>query len=166
MKDKIIKYLKELIIFFILVAIFANIISFYRSGSLMQERFNFTEIKTIDKKFYKIKRDEPIMVHFWATWCPTCKLEASNIEYISKRYNVLTIAVKSGSDADIRDYLKKSDLDFSVVNDSEGLLAKRYGVHVFPTTIIYDRDGDMIFSDIGYTSTLGLWLKMLWAEFR
>ncbi|MBE0514471.1 hypothetical protein [Sulfurimonas sp.] len=40
------------------------------------------------------------------------------------------------------------------------LITQRYGVSVFPTTIIYDKDGNEAFSEVGYTTTIGLWLRM------
>ncbi len=44
-----------------------------------------------------IPNNKPILLHFWATWCPTCKFEAPNIEKVSKDYEVITIAVQSGT---------------------------------------------------------------------
>ena len=104
------------------------------------------------------------MVHFWATWCPTCKLEASNIQEISKSYNVITIAVQSGSDKEIQKYLDDNNLDFKFINDKNSDYAKKFKVDVFPTTLIYDKDKNLIFSEVGYTSTLGLKLRMWLAD--
>jgi len=43
----------------------------------------------------------PILVHFWATWCPVCKLEQSNIENIAKDNHVITIAMQSGNNEEL-----------------------------------------------------------------
>lgn len=160
MKHKLIKYLKEALLFILLMTIFANALSIYRSSSLNKEPINLKEIITLKNSRYKIPKDEPILLHFWATWCPTCKAEAQNIERISKHYNVLTIALKSGSDEEIQEYLRSRDLTFRVVNDSEGQITQRHGVSAFPTTIIYDKNGNEAFSEVGYTTTIGLWLRM------
>lgn len=160
MKHKLIKYLKEALLFILLMTIFANVLSIYRSGSLNKAPVELKEIITIDNSVYKIPTNEPILLHFWATWCPTCKAEAQNIERISKSFNVLTIALKSGSDEEMREYLRSRDLTFKVLNDSDGQITQRYGVSVFPTTIIYDKYGNEAFSEVGYTTTIGLWLRM------
>ena len=110
-----------------------------------------------------VEQDKPIMIHFWATWCPVCKAEIDNIQSISKDYQVITIAVKSGSDEDIQSYLDERDLDFKFINDSDGFFAEQFNVNIYPTTFIYDKDKNMLFSDVGYTSTWGLRLRMLWA---
>ncbi len=164
MKDKIIKYFKEILLFFIVMTIFANILSLYRSNDLNKEALIISTVTLLHGKLYVLPKNEPILIHFWASWCPTCKVEASNIQTISKSYNVLTIALKSGSDAEIEEYLKNSDLNFNVVNDNDGLFVDKFGISIFPTTIIYDKNGEVIFSDVGYTSTLGLWLRMWWAS--
>ena len=108
--------------------------------------------------------DKPTLIHIWATWCPTCKLEASNIQTISESYNVLTIAVKSGSNEDIQAWLDESNYDFNVINDSNGFVASNFQVQVFPTTFIYNKDKELVFSDVGYTSTWGLFLRMWYAS--
>lgn len=165
MKNKIGKYLKEALLFFLAMTIFANLLSLYRSSYLSDAKLELPHYtKTTDKNSFTLKENKPLLVYFWATWCPVCKAEASNIQAISKKFKVLTIAVKSGSDGDINDYMKSNGLDFEVLNDTEGYIAQKYGVHVFPTTIIYDKDKNTIFSDVGYTSTIGLWIRMIIAE--
>jgi len=112
---------------------------------------------------YSFKDDKPLLIHFWATWCPTCKLEASNIEAISKQYNVITIAVNSGSNREIKEYLGENGFTFNVVNDKESIYASKFNIAAYPTTFIYDKNRDLVFSEVGYTSTIGLYLRMWWA---
>lgn len=157
---KLIKYLKEILLFIVVMAIFANILSFYRSNSLNKEPIDLKEITLLDGSIYTVPKNEPILLHFWASWCPTCKAEAQNIETISKSFNVLTIALKSGSSEEIQEYLRSRDLTFKTINDSNGHITQRYSVSVFPTTIIYDKDGNELFSEVGYTTTIGLWIRM------
>lgn len=165
MKDKIIKYFKEILIFFIVMTIFTNILSLYRSNNLNKEALNISAVTLLHNKPYVLPKNEPILIHFWASWCPTCKVEAPNIQTISENYNVLTVALKSGSDAEIEEYLKSRNLNFNVVNDMDGTITKKFEISIFPTTIIYDKNGEIAFSDVGYTSTIGLWLRMWWATY-
>jgi len=107
--------------------------------------------------------DQPVLIHFWAIWCPTCKLEAPNIQKISDDYQVLTIAVKSGSDKEINTFLENNDLDYNVINDAQGVLAQDFSVQAYPTTFIYNKNNELSFTEVGYTSTWGLKLRMWWA---
>ncbi len=154
MKNKILKYTKEILLFIITITVFANGVSLYRSMDLNKAPLPLS---------LHVDNTKPIMVHFWATWCPVCKAEIDNIQSVSENYQVITIAVKSGSDEDIQKYLDGRDLNFKVINDSDGYLAEQFGVNIYPTTFIYDKNKNIIFSDVGYTSTWGLTLRMLWA---
>ena len=113
---------------------------------------------------YSHPKDKPVLIHFWATWCPTCKIEASNIQSISKNYEVLSIAVNSGEDTKIKEYMSKNNFDFKVYNDESGFFAKEFNIAVYPTTFIYDKEKNLIFSEVGFTSTLGLYFRMWIAD--
>jgi thiol-disulfide isomerase/thioredoxin len=156
MKNKIKHYIKEILIFSVVMIVFANLISIYKSSDLNKESLDIS--LTYDK-------NKPILIHIWASWCPTCKLEASNIQTISKDYEVLTFIVKSGSDAKIKEYMQENDFDFKTVNDKDGAYAKKFNVSAYPTTLIYNKNQELIFSEVGYTSTLGLKLRMWYASF-
>ena len=161
---KIKKYLKELVLFALFIFIASNAISLYRSADLDTRKLSLSTVNLINNKSYTIDTSKPIMIHFWATWCPICKVEASNIQKISENFQVITIAVQSGSDTKIEKYQKEHSVNFMVINDKDSSLAKQFNISVFPTTIIYNKNGKAIFSDVGYTSIWVLWLKMLWAN--
>jgi len=162
MREKIAKYAKELILFFIIMSIFANILSFYRSSDLNKDRLNLSSVTLLNNQSYTLPKNEPIMIYFWGTWCPVCKIQSKNIETVSKKFNVLSIAVKSGSDIEIDEYLKSQNLSFRVFNDQYSSMAQKFRISIFPTIIIFDKDGNEIFSDVGYTTIFGLWLRMWW----
>lgn len=164
LKKKIFHYAKELLFVIIFMSVVANIISLYKSQELNKTPLKFDTFKLIDNSTYTIEKSKPVLIHFWATWCPTCKLESSNIQYLSKHYKVITIAVNSGTDYEINNYLKEHNLDFKVVNDKNSIYAKSFNISAYPTTFIYDKDKNLIFSEVGYTSTLGLYIRLLWAS--
>ena len=161
MKDKIKKYLKEGLIFIVMLAIATNAISYYNSLDLNKDELKIESFMLLDDSTYIVPNDKPILVHFWATWCPTCNIEASNIEKISKDYEVLTIAVQSGSKEEIEKYLNDNKLTFKVVNDDEGIYSKQFNIKAFPTTLMYDKDKNLKFSEVGYTTTAGLYSRMM-----
>ena len=162
MKKKLLHYIKETLFFILFITLFANAISFYKSSDLNKESLSLQKIQLIDGSSELIDKKKPIIIHFWATWCPTCKLEAQNIEYLSHHYNVLSIAVNSGSNEDIKKYMLEHSLTFKVVNDQHSIYAKEFHIAAYPTTFIYDKDKKLVFSEVGYTSTIGLLLRMLW----
>ena len=159
---KILSWVKELLIALVILTLLLNVISFLKKPKLESNTLQKFELTTTTQKHISSTdySQKPLLIHFWATWCPTCKLEASNIERLSKKYQVVTVAVNSGSDEDINRFLKKHDLTYLVVNDSEGEFASKFSISSFPTTFIYDKNAEIKFSEVGYTSTWGLEFRM------
>ena len=151
---------KELVTGALILFIFSNIISYIRKPELTSSSLPHLEVKLIDGITYKTQKGKPLLIHFWGSWCPVCKLEVANIEAISKKYDVLTIAVNSGSDAKIKEYMKQRNLTFNVVNDADSKLAKEFHVEAYPTTFIYDASGELKFTEVGYTTTVGLLARL------
>jgi thiol-disulfide isomerase/thioredoxin len=162
--EKLKYYAKEILYFIIFITIATNLISLYKSSDLNKAPLSLKNITLIDKTNFTPKDDKAIIVHFWATWCPTCKLEASNIQTLSENFEVVTIAVKSGSDKEIKKWLKDRDYTFKVINDYDGRLSSEFNIAAFPTTFIYNKNKEALFSEVGYTSTFGIWLRMLFAK--
>ena len=160
MKEKIKKYIKEGFVFIVLLTVASNVISYYRAMDLNKEKLDIKSFELLDGTTYHVSGNRPLLVHFWATWCPTCKFEAPNIEKISKDYDVITIAVQSGTNNNIQHYLKEHHLSFRVVNDQEGFYSRKFNIKAFPTTIIYDKNKEQMFSEVGYTTTAGLYSRM------
>jgi thiol-disulfide isomerase/thioredoxin len=160
MKEKIKKYAKEGLISIIILAIVMNALSYYRSLDLNKDKLDISTFTLLDGSVYTVPQDKPLIIHFWATWCPTCKFEASNIEKISKDYEVLTIALQSGTKEEINKYLKENNLSFRVVNDEDGVFSSKFNIKAFPTTLIYDKEKNIKFTEVGYTTTAGLYSRM------
>ncbi len=163
---KILGWVKELLIAIVIITIILNVVSFLKKPELTSTTLpQFELVSTTQKPISSIEyKDKPLILHFWATWCPACKLEASNIENLSKTYQVITVAVNSGSDAEINLFLEEHKLSYNVVNDNKGKFASKFDISSFPTTFIYDSDGKIKFSEVGYTSTWGLKLRMWLAD--
>ena len=159
------KILKETAILIVMVLVVSNIMSYIRKPDLSSSALPQFNALMIDGKKFNAKEYEgkPILVHLWATWCPVCKVEAPNIQMLSEYYNVVTIAVKSGTDAEVQDYMDKGGYNYKVINDEEGSWASIYSVAAYPTTFVYSSEGQISFSEVGYTSTVGLFFRMWWA---
>lgn len=108
-------------------------------------------------------RGRPALVHFWATWCPICKAEQGSIQAIAADHAIVTVAMQSGDAPTVADYVRKEAWPVPVVVDEDGALARAYGVRGVPTTFVLDRHGNIRFVEIGYTTEIGLRLRLWWA---
>ena len=116
--------------------------------------------EAVDLKQY---RGKPVLVHFWATWCPVCKLENSNIDAIAKDHPVITIAYWPEGEKEIKEFMQNEKLTMPVIADMMGEWGKQYGIRGVPVSFILDPDGNIQFSEFGYTTEIGLRLRLWWA---
>ena len=107
---------------------------------------------------------KPVLLHFWASWCGICKLEQDSIEAISRDHTVISIAMKSGSNDKVQQFMHDNKLSFPVINDQDGVISQRYGVRAVPASFILDSEGKIGFKETGYTSSWGLRIRLWLAD--
>ena len=105
---------------------------------------------------------EPILVHFWATWCPVCRMGEGAIDAIAQDHRVVTVAMQSGNANDIQTYMREQSIAFPVLPDPDGSLAGTWGVPGVPASIVVDGAGRIRFAGVGHTTEAGLRAR-LWA---
>ncbi|HIO92875.1 MAG TPA: protein disulfide oxidoreductase [Leucothrix mucor] len=121
----------------------------------------------MDGKITQLKnyRGKPVLLHFWATWCPFCKVEEGSITGIAEDWPVLTVAYQSGDKSEIEKHLKERGLEsWATISDPDSRLADLYGVTGVPTTFIIDENGNIRFREVGLTSSWGLRARLWYAE--
>lgn len=104
--------------------------------------------------------DKPVLIHFWASWCPVCGLEQDSIQSISNDYPVISIAMQSGNELEVNAHMQENQLRFPTIVDEEGELARQFGVSGVPTSFIISPDKRIKFKEVGYTTETGLRLRL------
>jgi alkyl hydroperoxide reductase subunit AhpC len=77
--------------------------------------------------------------------------------------DVITIAMQSGKPEDVARYMSEQGISFPVVNDPNGGISGTWGVHAVPASFIVSPDGQIRFVEVGYTTGIGLKLRLWWA---
>ena len=111
-------------------------------------------------------RGKPVLLHFWATWCGVCRAEQGSIDALAQTQPVLSIASQSGRASQVKQYADENAIKAPVLVDESNALARSFNIHSYPTTFVLDANGVIRFSEVGYTTELGLrarmWLASLW----
>lgn len=105
-------------------------------------------------------RGRPVMLHFWATWCGVCSAVQHNISSVAQDLPTLSVASLSGNPEQVAAYAREHKLRLPIVHDASGALAKRFGVSAYPTTFVLDASGTIRHVEVGYTTELGLRVRM------
>lgn len=106
----------------------------------------------------------PVLVAFWATWCPVCKAEEGNVNAVARDWPTLTVAMQSGDAAAVAKHLQQRELGFAAIVDADGALAADWQVRGVPTHFVIDGSGNIRFQLVGYATEFGLRARLWWVQ--
>lgn len=110
-------------------------------------------------------RGEPLLLHFWASWCQFCKFSEDSITSVQKDWQVLSVAYQSGDKKEVGKYIEERGLEgWSVIPDQDGRLAELFGVEAVPASYIIDGKGSIRVKEMGLTSGWGLRARLWYAK--
>lgn len=108
------------------------------------------KLKTLKGKSVKLSdyRGKTVLINFWATWCPPCRVEAPELQsfYEDEKDNDFTIL---GVDltstekhrSDVKPFVDDKGLEFPILMDSKGDVMDTYNIVAYPTSFFVDKDG-------------------------
>lgn len=98
-------------------------------------------------------RGRPVIINFWATWCPPCRRELPSMNRAWKKIKnegIVMLAVDVGEDEDtVFTFMADYPIDFTVLLDSSGDISARWPLLALPTTFVLDREGRLVYQAIG-----------------
>lgn len=98
---------------------------------------------------------KPVMLVFWASWCPNCKSEAPKVNKLYAQYKdrgMEFIGINIGyndSPARARSFIGKTKMAYPTVFDKSSAITNTYGVRGVPTIIVADANGLIQFRNYG-----------------
>ena len=100
-------------------------------------------------------RGKPVLLNFWATWCPPCIEEMPSLVQLQKRLGDKVVVVAVSEDADdeaYKQFVRDHNVDLLTVRDVKQNTHEVYGTFKYPETFVIDRNGKILRKFIGGTN--------------
>ncbi|MFJ3459119.1 protein disulfide oxidoreductase [Scandinavium goeteborgense] len=165
MRAKLKRWLREGVVLLLIAAAAMLVMDQFRQPAL-PATFVSTPLQTLDGKpvsLAEMSQDRPLLVYVWATWCGVCRYTTPSVAKIAEEGgNVISVALRSGDDATLSNWLARKHYAMPTVNDASGQLSRSWQVQVTPTLMIISK-GEVKSVTTGFTSGWGMKLRLWWA---
>lgn len=115
----------------------------------------------------------PVVLNFWASWCPPCKSEMPDFNEICKEFEgkvtFMMVNLTDGESETVesaRNFIHMMEYTFPVYYDTDMDASTVYGIQSIPTTFFIDAEGYLIAYGSGAldSETLRYGISMIYTE--
>ena len=105
------------------------------------------EVDTLEGNTVKLSdfRGEPVIINFWATWCPPCRAEMPDFERLYNEEDAVILAMNlthsENNIEGVSGFVDELGLTMPVLLDEEGTVEDSYQLSAYPTTYMIDSEG-------------------------
>jgi thiol-disulfide isomerase/thioredoxin len=103
---------------------------------------------------------KPVVIDFWATWCPPCQMELPVLQEFYEQHGdkVEIIAISSeqpNAQAAIANTVSSKGLEFIVMHDPTRTISEMFPHTGIPFLVFIDEDGNVVKTESGYNPDVG-----------
>ena len=144
------KYTVPMLLSLVWLLIMPCLVSAVQQGQQLVP-FKGTDLEGKPIDLAQIVGKKPIMLVFWASWCPSCKTEVPKINQLAEKYRsrgMEFIAVNVGYNDSVeraQAFARKTGMTYPAIFDGSGKITERYMLQGVPTIIIADKKGTIRF---------------------
>lgn len=93
-------------------------------------------------------RGQPVVLNFWASWCPACVAEMPDFETVhgilGDQVHFVGADLQDRNRAGAQELVDETGVSYTLIDDAEGELYVFFGGIAMPTTVFIDADGDVV----------------------
>ncbi|RUO76068.1 protein disulfide oxidoreductase [Idiomarina seosinensis] len=163
-----VKRLTTAALYVLLFSTVAVVVDAFRNSdvpeSVPAELSSLTDINGEQFNLREMSKDGPVVLYFWATWCPVCPAVSPTVDYAGHYYPTISVGLRSGSNEKLTQYAQAKGYEFPIVNDNLNRISSGWQVSATPTIIII-KNGDIVSATTGVTTPPGLIIRLWFHQF-
>lgn len=121
--------------------------------SIFNKKVKAADFTVYDEKLNEVKLSDykgiPVVLNFWASWCPPCKAEMPGFNEMSKKYSkdkivILMINLTDGQEETMNQakaFILENNYKMKILFDNKMEATNKYNITSIPRTIFIDKDG-------------------------
>jgi thiol-disulfide isomerase/thioredoxin len=110
-----------------------------------------------------------VVLNFWFINCLPCQMERPYLNELVKEYaandNIVFLAIALDNKPALDSFLKKNPFDYHVIPDGRAI-ANENKVEGYPTHVILNKEGKIVFSTVSYNAITGYWMRKTIEEIK
>ena len=96
----------------------------------------------------------PVLIEFWASWCPNCKVLEPKLQAVAKKYagkvKMVAVAVSVNQSVErARRYQAQHNLPMDVLYDRKGDASEAYDVPATSYVVVVNKAGKVVYTGAG-----------------
>jgi thiol-disulfide isomerase/thioredoxin len=94
-------------------------------------------------------KGKPLLVEFWATWCPPCRKSIPHLNEIYSKYKAQGLQIVGITDEDeptVKKFQEKIPMDYNVAINTPQSIYQQFGIDGIPTAFLVDKGGKIVWT--------------------
>jgi thiol-disulfide isomerase/thioredoxin len=92
---------------------------------------------------------KPLLVEFWATWCPPCRKSIPHLNEIYAKYKAQGLRIVGITDENeqiVKKFQKQIPMDYDVAINTPQSIYQQFGIQAIPTAFLVDKSGKIVWT--------------------
>jgi thiol-disulfide isomerase/thioredoxin len=94
-----------------------------------------------------VLKGKPLIVEFWATWCPPCRTSIPHLNELYKKFHAKgleAVGITKEDEAVVKAFQKDLPMEYPVGIDKSGTISSGFGVRGIPHAMLVDKSGKIV----------------------
>jgi thiol-disulfide isomerase/thioredoxin len=104
-------------------------------------------------------KGKPVVIDFWATWCPPCRLSIPELVKLHATYSAKGVAflgiALNDTPEELKKFQRENGIGYQILLGTNDV-AEAYAVEGIPTLVVLDKQGSVVHRSTGFDPDSGL----------